>query len=121
LQSGADFVQMGTAFLSTHESGISPIYKAQLLALQADKTTLTRVFSGKLARGIENVFIHQMRRNHVPILDYPVQHVLTQKIRSIAKAKGNSDYMSMWAGQSAYLSRDCSVKMLINTLIDELN
>ncbi len=120
LQSGAALVQMGTAFLTTDESGIHPAYKAALLALQSDHTTLTRTFSGKLARGIENAFIHQMERHHISLLDYPAQHVLTQKIRNTAKLKGNIEYMSMWAGQSAWLNRDGDVKTLITQLIHEM-
>lgn len=60
IAAGASGVQMGTAFLSCFESGISPSYKQVLLEQREDKTILTRAFSGKLARGIRNKFIDCM-------------------------------------------------------------
>ena len=116
-QRGASLVQLGTAFLTTHESGIHLAYKKRLLALQEDETTLTRVFSGKLARGLDNKFIQTMREQHVPLLDYPVQNALTKTLRDVAKSQNNPEYMSMWAGQSAALCHDCSVKDLMRVLL----
>ncbi|MCH9756917.1 MAG: nitronate monooxygenase [Gammaproteobacteria bacterium] len=120
MQMGAAGVQIGTAFLTTHESGVHPAYKKALLELKTDKTVLTKTFSGKLARGIDNTFIQQMRAHNVPILDYPAQNILTQKVRDAAKRMNNSEYMSMWAGQSAMLCQDCSVSVLIKRLVNEI-
>jgi nitronate monooxygenase len=116
---GAAAVQIGTAFLTTYESGIDACYKTKLLSLEADATTLTRVFSGKLARGINNRFIHKMREKNIPILSYPAQNSLTQTIRQAAKAQNNTDYLSMWAGQSAASCQNCSVEQLMLVLMRE--
>ena len=51
---GAEGVQIGTAFLATDESGATAEHKAALLGRGARHTTLTRAFSGRLARGIPN-------------------------------------------------------------------
>lgn len=118
---GAAGVQMGTAFLSCHESGIHNRYKETLLAQQQDNTTLTRAFSGKLARGIRNNFIDCMQTNHSGILDYPIQNALTKSMRQKAKEIGSTEFMSMWAGQTAALCRDISVNELIVQLVDEAN
>jgi nitronate monooxygenase len=66
---GASAVQMGTAFLSCYESGIHPKYKEKLLTLKNDETTLTRAFSGKMARGIKNKFITlmELHANHIEL------------------------------------------------------
>ncbi|MDP1603580.1 MAG: nitronate monooxygenase [Legionella sp.] len=121
LTSGAQAVQMGTVFLSCHESGIHPRYKEALLKLTEDRTTLTRVFSGKMARGIRNKFIERMQAYQDNLLDYPVQNALTRPMRNDAEKKGNVEFMSMWAGQSAHLSKACSASELLNTLINDVN
>lgn len=117
---GADAVQMGTAFLSCHESGISAAYKAALLAQKQDKTVLTSAFSGKLARGIQNKFIDCMADKQSSILDYPIQNGLTQGIRRQSKAIHSTEFMAMWAGQSAVQCRALSAKDLMKELVTEL-
>ena len=54
---GASAVQMGTAFLTTDEAGIPEAHKAYLASGAAvDQTAVTRVFSGRPARGVVNAF-----------------------------------------------------------------
>ncbi len=117
--SGAAAVQMGTAFLTCAESGIHPKYKHILLEQKQDNTTLTRAFSGKMARGINNQFIQCMQSKTDAILDYPIQNALTKIMRAKAKEVNAVEFMSLWAGQSAALCRDVSAKELINQLISE--
>jgi len=114
---GAVAVQMGTAFLCCSESGAHPIYKNALLNMSDDNTTLTRAFSGKWARGINNKFIMRMRSHEADILDYPIQHVLTSGIRKESANQHCVDFMSMWAGQAAYLCEALSVAVLIQKLL----
>lgn len=116
---GADAVQMGTAFLSCAEAGIPMVFKQALLAQLQDNTVLTRAFSGKMARGLRNQFIERMEQKKTNILDYPIQNALTNIMRKKAKEQNNIDFMSMWAGQSAYLCRNTSVNELIKSLIHE--
>jgi len=117
---GAAGVQMGTAFLSCPEAGVHAKYKQTLLSLNQDNTTLTRAFSGKLARAIQNKFITRMDENKESILDYPVQNALTSIMRKKAKEQDCIDFMSMWAGQSAQLSRGLHAGELIKQLVDEV-
>jgi len=116
---GAAAVQMGTAFLSCHESGIHDQYKKILLAQQQDNTTLTCAFSGKLARGIRNKFIARMKAKQENILDYPIQNALTETMRLKAKETDSTEFMSLWAGQAAALCRNISAAELIHQLIIE--
>jgi nitronate monooxygenase len=118
LQLGATGVQMGTAFLTCHESGIPPIYKQVLLTQKKDKTVLTRSFSGKLARGIHNKFTDDLNQSN--ILDYPIQNALTSIMRKAAISQNNSDFMSLWAGQSAQLCRDMDARQLVSHLVAEV-
>jgi nitronate monooxygenase len=117
---GARAVQMGTAFLVTDESGIHPAYKQTLLSGFQLKTRLTRAFSGRYARGIENRFMEQMKsvETHVPA--YPVQNALTTSIRSAAAASADPQLMSLWAGAEVARARAMSVSQLMLTLAAEM-
>lgn len=120
MKSGASGVQMGTAFLCCHESGINPLYKQSLLNNKHDTTTLTRAFSGKLARGLLNKFIIRMQSHENTILDYPIQNALTSIMRKEAGKKNTNDFMSMWAGQGAHLCKVLPASKLIKMLNDDM-
>jgi nitronate monooxygenase len=117
---GATAVQMGTAFLVTHEAGIDPAYRQRLLAGGAPLTRLTRAFSGRYARGIENGFMRQMERVEKQVPAYPVQNALTASIRSAAAARGDSELMSLWAGTEVGRARAMSAAQLMGTLVAEM-
>ena len=108
LNLGACGVQMGTAFLTCHESGIPLIYKQVLLTQKQDTTILTRSFSGKLARGIRNQFTDHLSQSH--ILDYPIQNALTNAMRKAAIQKIISTLCHFGLGNL----RDC-VEVLAHT------
>lgn len=121
LSLGASAVQMGTAFLCCEESGIHPAYKQLLLESTSNATTLTRAFSGKLARGLNNQFIKNMQLYENDIVAYPVQNALTNAMRKEAKLKNNTDYMSMWAGENASLCQAIPAADLIAKLDKEIH
>jgi nitronate monooxygenase len=100
---GAEAVQMGTCFLTAIESGAHPAYKEALLQSTEESTTITTHFSGRPARGVRNRFINEMEASSIPALAYPVQNVATGDIRAAANAIGDSQYMSLWAGQGTRL------------------
>ncbi len=117
---GASAVQMGTAFLCCNESGIHPLYKNALLNNPGDNTTLTRAFSGKLARGVTNTFITRMKAYENDILDYPIQNTLTHAMRKEASRQNRIDFMSMWAGQAANLCKALPAAQLIQELNNQV-
>jgi nitronate monooxygenase len=116
---GASAVQMGTAFLSTKEAEIPSPYKAQLLSSKDVSTVLTRTFSGKYARGIQNRFIEEMFSLEGEVASYPVQNSLTRSIRNAAKEKGDPGLMSLWAGQGSPMSWKCTAEELMDNLVSE--
>lgn len=120
IKSGASAVQMGTAFLCCNESGIHPLYKELLLNTTNDNTTLTRAFSGKLARGLINKFVLRMQ-THDDILNYPIQNALTSSMRKAARKNNLTDFMSMWAGQGAHLCKSVPAAQLVHELDDEIS
>ena len=116
LAAGAAGVQMGTAFLACPESGANSAFKELLLKTEFDDTTLTNVFSGKFARGIKNRFIARMQQYEQDVLPYPIQNALTTPMRKAAGAQSNTDFMSLWAGQHAYLSTGLPAAELVQEL-----
>lgn len=113
---GASGVQMGTAFLTSRESGIPEAYKKLLLRTKADNTILTRAFSGRYARGVNNQFIEAMQPYDSVVLDYPIQNAFTQPLRKVAAQQNNVEFLSLWAGQAAYLCKDISATDLMYEL-----
>jgi nitronate monooxygenase len=116
---GARAVQMGTAFLVTDEAALHPAYKARLLSGEG-QTRLTRSFSGRYARGIENRFMRQMEGVEAQVPPYPVQNALTGSIRAAAAKSGDTESMSMWAGTEFARARPMPAARLIELLASEL-
>ena len=102
---GASAVQMGTAFLLAEEAVDGPVWQARIREVPDDATRLTRAFSGRHARGIENRFMREMREAEGDIPAYPVQNRLTQPLRAAAGKAGNPEMMSLWAGQAVALAK----------------
>lgn len=106
---GAEAAQMGTAFLACPESGAHPLYKQRVMSAREDETQVTRVYSGKAARGIVTAFMREMQADAdggMSIPPYPIQHVLTRDIRQAAAKAGDAEYMSLWAGQGVGQATD---------------
>ncbi|NKB21839.1 MAG: nitronate monooxygenase [Alphaproteobacteria bacterium] len=116
---GACGVQMGTAFLSCPEAGVHPSYKQALLNAEDDTTTVTKTFSGRPARGLRNRYINEMESSNAPILPFPLQNSLTGTLRKAAAEANDTDFMSMWCGQAASLSRGLPAAELIETIVAE--
>lgn len=115
---GAQAVSLGTAFLACPESGASRAYKDAVLARSDDDpTTLTRAFSGGLARGLRNRFTEEMIG--APVLPFPLQNALTSDMRRAAAKAGNADLLSLWAGQAVPLARARGAADLVRDLVRE--
>lgn len=102
---GASAVQMGTAFLLSEQTGVSTPWRAAIEAAGDDATRLTRAFTGRYARGIENRFMRELRAVEDEVPAYPVQNRLTQSLRAAAAKAGEPDMISLWAGQAVKLAR----------------
>lgn len=117
---GAQAVHLGTAFLTTDESGIPESYKTIILAARETETRLTRVFSGRPARGLANRFMNEVEA-HGPTanLGYPLQNAVTRPLRTEAARRDRAEYLSLWAGQGVRLARRGSAAALIARLAAE--
>lgn len=119
LAAGCRAVQMGTAFLVTDESGIHPAYKQRLIE-GSGSTKLTRSFSGRYARGIENRFMRMMATVEGQVPPYPIQNALTGSIRAEAAKRNDTEFMSMWAGTGFARARPMAAGRLVALLATEL-
>jgi nitronate monooxygenase len=120
LGAGASAAALGTAFLACPESGASEPYKKAILAARVDATVITRAFSGRPARGLPNPFIETMRRHEDAILPYPLQNALTRAMRAAAAQRGDSGYLSLWAGIGVARARALPAGELVRRLASEL-
>jgi nitronate monooxygenase len=114
---GAEGVQIGTAFLACEESGANPLHRNALLSGNARRTGLTRGFTGRLARGINNQLLEELNRPGIEILPYPLQRILLKNLTVVAEKATKPEFLQLWAGQSADLSRQSDAKTLLQTLI----
>src|SRR6266404_105183 len=111
---GAQAAQLGTAFVPCPESGASQVHKESLLRAREDETQITEKFSGKPARGLANRFMREMEGK--PQLAFPAQSGITGKLRQASAKAGKPDFIAMWAGQGAPLSRALPAAELIARL-----
>jgi nitronate monooxygenase len=113
LAAGAVAAQCGTAFLRSPESGAHPLHKAALADPRYTATTLTRAFSGRPARGLVNKFV--LDHEDAPAA-YPEINNATRPLRAAAAASGDTERMSLWAGQGYRAAAELPAPEIIERL-----
>ena len=115
LAAGAAAAQLGTAFMLTPEAATSPAHRDALR--ERGPTALTRAFTGRTARGIENRFMreHDSEAPH----GYPEVHHLAAPVRAAAREGGDADGFNLWAGQAHTLAAEVPAGELVRRLADE--
>jgi len=98
---GANAVQVGTAFLTSHEATTSALHRQALMSDAAKHTALTNLFSGRPARGIVNKFMRDFGPLNPEAPAFPLATAAVAPLRAAAEAKGQSDYSPLWSGQNA--------------------
>jgi len=101
---GASAVQVGTAFLTSHEATTSALHRQALMSDAARQTALTNLFSGRPPRGIVNKFMKDFGPLNPEAPDFPLATAALAPLRAAAEAHGLSDYSPLWSGQN---SSDC--------------
>lgn len=114
---GAEAVQIGTRFLIAEEAGTHPVYQQKIIDSTEEQTAITKSFSGRPARGIVNRFIKEFGETGTRPLPFPSHNTVTRDIRTAAAKQHNSEFMSLWAGQSLRLVND---KMPAAQIIQEI-
>jgi nitronate monooxygenase len=112
LSAGASAAQIGSAFMLTSEAGTAPAHREALA--RDGMTALTRAFTGRTARGIENRFMRE-HGERAPRA-YPDVHNLTAPLRAVARERGDADGFHLWAGQAYRLASEGPAAELVQRL-----
>lgn len=96
LRRGAVAVQVGTALLLSDEAGTNSAHRTALKNPVFGTTVVTRAFSGRYGRGLENEFTRLL--DNVAPLGYPEINQMTTPIREAAAALEDPNGMALWAG-----------------------
>jgi len=103
---GAAGVQMGTRFLLARESGAHPAYRERLLAAREEDTVVTRVFTGRPARGLRNRFVDEYLGAGSEPLAWPLQRAAASDIYRASQDADNGDYSPLLAGQGLRMLKE---------------
>lgn len=115
---GAQAAQLGTAFLACEESGAPPAHRELLFSERTHATTLTRAFTGRLARGLANRWTRELAARIAELPPYPIQGWFVSQLRAAAIAAGATDLMSLWSSQIAPNLRHHTASALFDSLVD---
>ena len=96
LRRGAVAAQVGTALLLSDEAGTNPAHRTAMKNQLFGNTIVSRAFSGRYARGLENEFVRLL--DTVAPLGYPEVNQMTLPIREAAAAVEDPNGMNLWAG-----------------------
>jgi nitronate monooxygenase len=100
---GAVAAQLGTALLLSDEAATNAAHRAALQHPEFVKTIVTRAFSGRYARGLENDFTRLL--DDVAPLGYPEVNQMTSPIRKASVALEDPHGTNLWAGTAYRAAR----------------
>ncbi|MDP2264070.1 MAG: nitronate monooxygenase [Hydrogenophaga sp.] len=98
---GAAGVQVGTAYLCCPEATTSAVHRAALMSEAAAHTALTRLFSGRPARGIVNRVMRELGPLNPAAPAFPLATAAMAPLRAHWEALGSGDFSPLWSGQNA--------------------
>lgn len=114
---GAAGVQVGTAFLCSHEATTSALHRAALQSPDAQHTALTTLFSGRPARGIVNRLMRDLGPMNNVAPAFPLATAGIAPLRTAAEAQGLTDFTPLWSGQYAAAARSLSATEITRDLV----
>ncbi len=116
---GADAAQIGTAFLVTEESNATAIHKQMLFSDAAKYTTLSRVFTGRLGRGISSRIAQDLIHQENGFLPFPLQTQFMSYLRKAAIEQEKLDMILFWGGQIAPILKHTKAAELMRSILEE--
>lgn len=102
---GASAVQIGTAYLFSDEAKVPAVHRAALQAVGDDATALTNVFTGRPARGIVNRVMREIGPISAVAPAFPLAGGAIAPLRAKTEPEGLGDFVNLWAGQAAALTK----------------
>ena len=119
LSLGAIAAQIGTAYLLCPEATTSSVHRAALKSEAALHTALTRLFSGRPARGIMN----RLMRELGPMSDlapaFPLASSALAPLRAKAESRADGGFSPLWCGQNATGCAEIPAAELTYIMADE--
>ena len=116
---GAAGAQLGTAFLTTPESGAPETHKHAVLEGTEESTVVTPAFTGRHARGVRNRLVRELEDKLDRLAPFPFQALVAADIRAEAARRGDPELLTMLAGQGLRLARAKPAGELVATLVSE--
>jgi nitronate monooxygenase len=113
---GAAGVQIGSAYLRTPESKVSPLGRAALAAATDDATVITNVMTGRPARGVANRLMREVGPVSADAPDFPHAATALTPLKAAAEKLGRVDFTNLWAGQAIALGREIPAAELTRAL-----
>lgn len=113
---GACGVQVGTAYLLCPQASTSAVHRAALQSEAARHTALTRVFSGRPARGIVNRAMRELGPREAIVPAFPLASAALAPLRQAAESRGLGDFSPLWSGQNASACKAISAADLTREL-----
>ena len=117
---GVSGFQIGSLLLNSKESALQDFERNRLKSVKENEIILTKSFSGRFARGIENLFMKALDQSDY-ILPYPYQNKITASLRKAAKQTKNADFTNIWIGQSIPDFSNETTTEILSDLINQLN
>lgn len=122
LAMGVAGVQLGTKFLVAKEAGTNSAYRRALMKASTVDTVVTKAFSGRPARAINNRFIKEVEQSDCGLLPFPIQNEITKDVRAAGKEFAVADFQSLWAGQGVgAVVNEQPVDDILASLVGESN
>ncbi len=103
---GAQGVWVGTAFLATPEANVLPELKQRILDATEEDTRITRFYSGKTMRNINNPLIEYWEESGLQALPMGLQGIVSGRVTSAARATGHPELTMNPAGQVSGMVRE---------------
>jgi nitronate monooxygenase len=110
-------VQIGTTYLLCEEATTSSVHRAALQSNAAHHTALTRLFSGRPARGIVNRVLRELGPMSEAPPAFPLATSAIAPLRAHWEARGSGDFSPLWAGQNASGCQAVSAAELTRKLV----
>ncbi|MGO9361398.1 MAG: NAD(P)H-dependent flavin oxidoreductase [Xanthobacteraceae bacterium] len=116
---GAAGVQIGSAYLRTPESKVTPLARKALAEVADDSTVITNVMTGRPARGVVNRVMREVGPVAAEAPAFPHAATALTPLKLAAEKLGRVDFTNLWAGQAIALGREMPAADLTRALARE--